>query len=137
MVEVTFTALPDSSDARGASYSLLGDLIGSMKEVRDAHIASVRPGAIRGNHYHGVRNEIITVVFADAWAFYWDTGDGTAVHRRQFTGSGAVAIGVPQYWSHAVKNEGELDLWLFNLSDIDTNRESGTASDAFTRRVVE
>ena len=54
------------------------------------------------------------------------------VRRREFTGSGAVAINVPRHWSHAVKNEGELDLWLFNASDIDTNRESGEASDAFT-----
>jgi dTDP-4-dehydrorhamnose 3,5-epimerase-like enzyme len=136
MTNIVFTPLPDSSDERGASFSLCGEVLDTVPKVRDVHIASVRPGAIRGNHYHSVKTEVITVVYADAWSFYWDTGDGTEVERRQFSGSGAVAITVPLAWSHAVKNEGPSDLWLFNASDVAPNRQAGSRYDSHVRNVV-
>jgi oxalate decarboxylase/phosphoglucose isomerase-like protein (cupin superfamily) len=136
VTDVRFTPLPDSSDERGASYSLLADVLDAMPGVRDVHIASVRPGAIRGNHYHSVRTEVITVVYVDRWSFSWDTGEGTDVRRRQFDGAGAVAVNVPRHWSHAVRNEGTRDLWVFNLSDTAFAPGSERTADAYRREVV-
>jgi oxalate decarboxylase/phosphoglucose isomerase-like protein (cupin superfamily) len=137
MPNVVFTPLPDSSDERGVSFSILGELLDSMPKVRDVHISSLRPGAIRGNHYHSVKTEVITVAYVDAWSFYWDMGEGTEVQSRQFVGTGAVAVAVPLNWSHAVRNEGASDLWLFNASDMAFGREPGAASDSHVRKVVQ
>jgi len=136
MPTVVFTPLPDSSDERGVSFSLLSEVLDMIPKVQDVHIASVRPGAIRGNHYHSVKTEVLTVAYVDAWSFYWDTGEGTEAQRRQFVGTGAVAVIVPLAWSHAVKNEGASDLWLFNASDVAFSREPGAVSDSHTRKVV-
>lgn len=134
MADLTFTPLPESSDERGVSFALLSDVLTRMDKVLDVHIAAVRPGAIRGNHYHSVKSELITVVYSDTWSFYWDTGDGTEVHSRQFPGRGGVAITVPNDWAHAVRNEGASDLWLFNLADL--AYQPGESSDSHPRLVV-
>lgn len=134
MPTITFTPLPGTSDERGASFSLLTDVIDLMPRIRDVHIASIRPGAVRGNHYHSVKTEVITVVYTDAWSFYWDTGEGTGVQRRRFAGSGAVAVSTPREWAHAVRNEGASDLWMFNASDV-AYREGPGASDSHPRVV--
>jgi dTDP-4-dehydrorhamnose 3,5-epimerase-like enzyme len=134
MPDVTFEPLPESTDGRGESFSLLSDALATMDKVLDVHIASVRPGAVRGNHYHSVKTELITVVYSDDWTFYWDTGVGSEIRRREFTGRGAVAVSVPRDWSHAVKNEGASDLWLFNLSDLAF--DTGVPSDSHPRVVV-
>ncbi len=134
MPDVSFVPLPESTDGRGESFSLLSDVLATMDKVLDVHIASVRPGAVRGNHYHSIKTELITVVYSDDWSFYWDTGDGTEVCSRRFTGRGAVTVTVPRDWSHAVKNDGRSDLWLFNLSDLAF--EAGVPSDSHARVVV-
>jgi dTDP-4-dehydrorhamnose 3,5-epimerase-like enzyme len=134
MPDLTFMPLPESSDGRGVSFVILGEVLATMDNVLDVHIASVRPGAIRGNHYHSVKTELITVIYSDSWSFHWDTGEDTEVHSRQFAGAGAVAVVVPHAWSHAVKNEGATDLWLFNASDMAF--EPGAPSDSHVRAVV-
>jgi hypothetical protein len=125
--------LQDSTDDRGASFSVPLELLRHVEAVRDVHIAVVRPGRIRGNHYHARHAEIITVVYQDDWSLHWDTGAGTRVHNRSFTGRGAVSIVVPLHWSHAVKNDGGIDLWLFNASDL---AFAYGARDAVTRVVA-
>jgi uncharacterized cupin superfamily protein len=45
---------------------MLSDVLAMIDKVLDVHIASVRPGAARGNHYHSVKAELITVVYSDA-----------------------------------------------------------------------
>lgn len=125
--------LQDSTDDRGASFSVPLEVLRHVEAVRDVHIAVVRPGHIRGNHYHARHAEIITVVYQDDWSLHWDTGAGTTVHNRSFTGCGAVSIVVPLHWSHAVKNDGGIDLWLFNASDL---AFAHGARDAVTRMVT-
>jgi len=110
--------LHDSTDERGASFSVPLEILRQLEAVRDVHIAAVRPGRTRGNHYHARHGEIITVVYQDDWSLHWDTGVGTTVQNRRFTGCGAVSIVIPLHWSHAVKNDGRIDLWLFNASDL-------------------
>lgn len=134
--EMVITQLPESTDERGLSFSLSTEMIADLI-VRDVHIAAIRPGHVRGNHYHAKKNELITVVYTDDWSLHWDTGLGTAVHSRSFSGTGAVSITVPLQWSHAVRNDGERDMWLFNITDMSSDRSQPAASqDAHSREVV-
>jgi oxalate decarboxylase/phosphoglucose isomerase-like protein (cupin superfamily) len=134
--ELTITQLPDSADKRGMSFSLPEEVIGDLA-IKDVHVAAIHPGHIRGNHYHAKKSEIITVVYKDSWSLHWDTGLGTSVRSRKFQGRGAVSIHVPLLWSHAVKNDGSEDLWLFNVTDMSFDRSlPGSDQDALARKVV-
>lgn len=134
--DVVIRQLPESSDQRGSSYSLTAEVIDDLT-IRDVHIAAVHPGHVRGNHYHTKKTELITVVYADAWSLHWDTGPGTTVSSKNFGGSGAVTVSFPFNWSHAVRNDGSTDLWLFNVTDMSFDRSlTGASQDAPPRKVV-
>ena len=62
--DVVITELPDTSDERGMSFSLSGETIARLT-VRDIHLAAIRPGYVRGNHYHAKKIELITVIYSD------------------------------------------------------------------------
>jgi dTDP-4-dehydrorhamnose 3,5-epimerase-like enzyme len=105
------------ADERGESYSVpLGylELLGAPKDV---HVASIRPGHVRGNHYHVERHELIMVLPHDAWSLHWDAGADTQVSTRVFQEVRAVAIAIPTYCSHAIRNDGQTLLWLIAASD--------------------
>ena len=134
--EIVVTPLPESSDDRGFSFSLTAASIADVA-VRDVHIAAIRPGFVRGNHYHAKKTELITVVYRDDWSLHWDTGLETPVQSRTFSGFGAVSIGIPFLWSHAVRNDGREELFLFNLTDMSFDRSLSAADqDAIVRKVI-
>lgn len=132
---ITFRDLPDTGDRRGESYSI-GSAIHAYlgAKIEDAHLATVLPGALRGNHYHRARREVILVLYRDAWVFAWDTGEHTPRQSRSFTGTGAVMIEVTPLASHAMRNDGTQPLVLLGLSD---GPYEANAPDAFPRSVLE
>ena len=117
MQEMPVEILDDSGDARGRSVSLLSTHLSRIGPVRDIHIGEIRPGCIRGNHYHARRGEIITVVYTDRWSLHWDNGPRTAVHVRDFRGTGALTVTPPAMWAHAIKNTGTEPMWIIAVSD--------------------
>jgi len=134
--DLTITQLPDSTDKRGLSFSLPTEIIEDLA-VRDVHIAAVQTGHVRGNHYHAKKSELITVIYMNNWSLHWDTGAGTPVQCREFGGRGAVSIRFPLQWSHAIRNDGEKDLWLFNMTDTPFNSSiPSTSQDVHPRTVI-
>ncbi|MET9226390.1 cupin domain-containing protein [Lentzea sp. NPDC003310] len=127
-----------STDDRGFSFSVLRDQLGLIGPIQDVHIAEIRPGAVRGNHFHAHRGELIAVVATGRWSVHWDTGEGTEVHSRSFDGNGAVAVVPPRGWSHAVKNDGDESMWIYAASDATYDRHDPdpVARDAVRRVVV-
>ena len=82
---------------------------------------------------------MIAVVYSDSWSLYWDTGPpSTQVQNSHFTGSGAVAVFPPLNWSHAVRNDGDLDLLIVAASDAPYDGRSGSPAgvDAVPRRLT-
>jgi oxalate decarboxylase/phosphoglucose isomerase-like protein (cupin superfamily) len=122
--DIVVTVLDDSSDERGWSFSLLEQQLSLIGKIKDMHLATIRPGSVRGNHYHAHRGELITVIFQDAWSLHWDTGEGTRPRHRGFEGSGAVSFAPPLNWSHAVRNDGRTDLMLVASSDAPYDRHA-------------
>ncbi|MGY2062220.1 polysaccharide biosynthesis C-terminal domain-containing protein, partial [Nocardia gipuzkoensis] len=126
-----------STDDRGWSCALLAEQLSRIGAIADVHIGEIRPGGVRGNHWHARRGELIAVVATDRWSLHWDTGEGTEVRTRHFE-AGAVAVAPPPGWAHAVRNDGARSMWIFAASDAPYDRHATdpVARDAIPRVVV-
>lgn len=135
MIDRTFSVvdLKDSGDERGSSFSVSAELFAGPFPVADMHVATIEPGAIRGNHYHVLRREVLVVMAVDRWSLHWDEGGDTPVRRHEFTGPGVVLVTVPSSMSHAIRNEGAVPMQIIGLSD---GPYDATRPDAYPRTVV-
>jgi dTDP-4-dehydrorhamnose 3,5-epimerase-like enzyme len=107
--------LANSGDARGFSFTP-PQALAFLGDVKDIHLASSAPGAVRGNHYHLHKREAIILLPGAAWSLHWDEGEGTPIQRRSFEGASAVLLLVSPECSHAVRNDGATLLWLVACS---------------------
>jgi hypothetical protein len=114
---VKVTVLEDSGDQRGSSFATGPAWLAFLGKIEEAHITTLLPGHVRGNHYHVQRREVIVVLYSDEWQLNWDRGAETAIERRQFSGAGAVLIEAERLATHAVANTGKLPLWIVALSN--------------------
>lgn len=121
------------ADERGESFSVPLQYLEFLGAPKDVHIASIRHGHVRGNHYHVERHELILVLPHDVWSLHWDVGADTDICTRTFQGAGAVAIAVPPHSAHAIRNDGRAPLWLIAASDF---HYSSADPDVYRRVVV-
>lgn len=131
--KVRMTQLEDSADVRGSSFtpSILWQRL--LSNNMDIHLMTLRPGFVRGNHYHRNRFEVLLMVYADAWSLHWDSGPETPTEHHSFSGSGAVMVEIEPLASHAIRNDGACDLQIIGLANIAYEPSS---PDAYPRRVV-
>jgi dTDP-4-dehydrorhamnose 3,5-epimerase-like enzyme len=88
------------SDARGAVVEpLKADDLAAQKNV---HVVVSQPGCVRGNHYHKVGTEMITVI-GPALARFRDGDEASDVEIKA---GEAIRFTIPPGVSHAVKNTG-------------------------------
>jgi dTDP-4-dehydrorhamnose 3,5-epimerase-like enzyme len=139
LTDIEFMNLGSSADHRGDSYSVTPTELASLESVQDVHIAEIRPGHIRGNHYHLSHGELITVIHQGAVSVHWDTGEDTQRKSRTFTGAGAFSFAPPLGWAHAVRNDGDGSVWIFVASDKPYNESDvdEVARDSIRRAVAE
>lgn len=112
-MSVQIRELTARTDPRGASF----DVAVPFAAAGECHIATIRPGHVRGNHFHTTRHELLVVVATGRWTLFWDEGEGTPVQQRTFE-AGAVEMQFPPLEAHAVRNDGGSDLHLFVLGDV-------------------
>ncbi len=130
-MKIQISELGNNGDRRGFSFTAPVEALEYVGRMADVHLASTKPGAVRGNHYHLRRREAIVVLPGAKWSFHWDEGDETAAQHREFDGSHAVLVLVAPEASHAVRNDGEESLWLAAISS-----ELYDPAESVTRRVV-
>jgi dTDP-4-dehydrorhamnose 3,5-epimerase-like enzyme len=113
---VEIHVLAPEEDDRGRTYSMpsLGEF---LTRIADLHAMTIRPGAVRGNHFHRHKREALIVHFADRWELRCDAGEGTDVDARQFGGEGAVALLISPGCAHALRNTGAADIVVVAASD--------------------
>lgn len=133
MAQVRFSVLKDCGDQRGSSFQTGSEWLAFLGSMDDAHIATILPGAVRGNHYHRLRREAIAVLFTDAWRLAWDRGEGTEVIVHDFSGAGAVTIEADPLAAHAIANTGRAPLWIVALSH---GAWDPVAPDSYPRRLL-
>lgn len=73
--------LSDAPDPRGSSFSIPENRLPPDFVVRDAHVMTVQPGAVRGDHFHCAKREVFLVTYLDSWSLHWDGGRGTSTAR--------------------------------------------------------
>ena len=123
--------LTNLGDARGLSFTVHPDALAFVGRMSDVHMASTKPGAVRGNHYHLRRREAILIMPGTKWSLHWDAGEDTPAKHRDFDGSKAVLVLVSPGESHAVRNDGDRDMWLVAISS-----ETYDPTESVTRKVV-
>jgi oxalate decarboxylase/phosphoglucose isomerase-like protein (cupin superfamily) len=126
------TVIEDSGDGRGSSFPVPGACLTGGFPVHDAHLSTLMPGRVRGDHFHVARQEILLVMSVDRWSLHWDSGAGTRVDSRAFDGPTAVVIQVPPHASHAIRNDGDAPLQIVGLTD---GPYDPAAPDAYLRQV--
>ncbi len=134
---VVFTIIQVKEDGRGRSGSLPGDALHYLAAVRDVHFAEIRPGTIRGNHYHILRHEVILVWHSGSWSLHHDSGEGTEIVVDMFQGAGIVSILVPPGCAHAIRNEGRRALIIVGLGDREFVENSPDSHPRIVAEVVE
>jgi oxalate decarboxylase/phosphoglucose isomerase-like protein (cupin superfamily) len=129
--KIQFIELPNHGDARGFSFTVPAEALKALGRVADVHLASIKPGAVRGNHYHKKGRMGIVVLPGAKWSFHWDEGEGAEPRHRVFDGSRAVLVLVAVGSSHAVSNDDKGLLWMATISS-----EKYSAADRVARKVV-
>jgi dTDP-4-dehydrorhamnose 3,5-epimerase-like enzyme len=116
--KVQIAELGNRGDARGLSFSAPPEALRFVGGMSDVHLASTKPGAVRGNHYHLLRREALVVMPGAKWSLHWDEGQNCPVQHREFDGASAVLVLISPGASHAVRNDSdrEDELWLIAIS---------------------
>jgi len=124
MNKIKIRELENRSDNRGSSFCVPEDSLNFIDKVHNFHIATIKPDAIRGNHYHCHAKEYIIIVYDDSWTLAYDQGNGSGVKLKQFNGSGTIAVEIEEKITHAVKNTGKTDLTIVAFTDkiLDTEK---------------
>jgi dTDP-4-dehydrorhamnose 3,5-epimerase-like enzyme len=125
------TELSDRGDARGFSFTAPAEALAFVGRMADVHLASTRPGAVRGNHYHVRRRQAIMALPGMKWSLHWDEGEGSPAQHREFEGSRSVLVLLSPGPSIAVRNDGDGDLWIVTISS-----EAFDPADSIPRKVV-
>jgi dTDP-4-dehydrorhamnose 3,5-epimerase-like enzyme len=123
--------LPNFGDTRGMSFTVPAEALAFVGRMADIHLASTKPGATRGNHYHLRRREAIIVMTGSKWSLHWDEGNNSPAEHREFGGKMAVLVLVSPGQSHAVRNDGGRELWLVAISS-----ETYDPAESVSRKVI-
>ncbi len=114
---VRITIIQDQGDTRGSAFPLPNGFIDFVSPQADFSIMTIKPRCIRGNHYHVHSREILVIIHNDDWSLHWDTGPGTPKQSQKFIGCGAEMIEIDRPSAHALRNDGENNLYMFHIRD--------------------
>lgn len=104
------------SDKRGIIFEpVAGDVLKSGG-IRNAHVATMTPGAVRGNHFHVEQTETISVFGSSGIIKFRDIKTGKEETAEIEAGS-SVTFSVKPGIAHAVKNTGEGTMVLVCMTD--------------------
>jgi dTDP-4-dehydrorhamnose 3,5-epimerase-like enzyme len=129
--KLRISELSNRGDARGFSFTAPAEALAFVGRIADVHLASTKPGAVRGNHYHVRRRQAIMAQPGVNWSLHWDEGEGSPAQHREFEGSRAVLVLLSPGASIAMRNEGNSDLWIVTISS-----ETYDPADSIPRKVV-
>ncbi|OGG96842.1 MAG: hypothetical protein A2508_09975 [Candidatus Lambdaproteobacteria bacterium RIFOXYD12_FULL_49_8] len=102
--------IKNRGDHRGDSFELPQECYHFIGQIADLHFATFFPGALRGNHYHLKKREILIFQVADLIEIFWRAPGSEHTQSKNFVGPMMLACLVEPGWGHAVKNPGKLPI---------------------------
>ncbi|NQT23914.1 WxcM-like domain-containing protein [candidate division KSB1 bacterium] len=117
MSSITIHHLDNLGDQRGVMHRVDQSSLDFLDPCREMHSGTIEPGAIRGNHYHTDRKELLIIIHSDEFQFAWQEKGQADIQIETFTGSGAVTIEISPGAIHAIKNTGQKSMTLIACSD--------------------
>lgn len=112
---LTVVELDDHDDGRGGAFYLPHDALEWLGPMAEVHLVTARSGAIRGNHLHERRRELILVHGIGPWELAWRPAGGDTA-KRTFREPGAVLLAVEPGTPHAIRNLGDEELVIVSCS---------------------
>ncbi len=97
----------------------------------EMHITELKSGAVRGNHWHDNRNEVMVVQADSQWQFAWsEDKDTPPAETLSFAACEFAAILIPRLTCHAIRNCGEKPIWVAAIAD---GKYDGITPDTYAR----
>ena len=109
-------------DDRGWGLDLWTALGRNSKLIGDLHVVSMKPGKIRGNHYHKNSTEWILFLGGNAKLIWREVG-GRSIKSVMITGLTPKLYEVPPNVEHAIRNEDRHDIYVASINDSE-NRQT-------------
>jgi dTDP-4-dehydrorhamnose 3,5-epimerase-like enzyme len=82
-----------------------------LGDVRNLHIVSMEPGAIRGEHHHKNQLEFL-LIMGSSVELVWQLPGDTRKHRRKVDANPPVVLRVAPNVMHAIKNTSEERIYV-------------------------
>ena len=130
---IEIEGLKSSSDSRGFSIRPLSDEELQTKKIFNLHLVSLKPGVVRGNHFHRYQNEVICVFGSRCKMAVVDNKTGKR-EEEIIEEDKRVLLKIPTNVTHALKNIGNDTLYLLCYSDREYNPEN---HDAVANKILE
>jgi len=106
------------SDDRGWGINLLNVSGINPKSIGDLHIVSMKPGKVRGNHYHEKATEWI-LFFGGNAKLTWRELGGKTINEIEVSGLVPTMYRIPPNIEHAVINKSKNDIYLVSINDME------------------
>ncbi len=113
-LQPTFHTPLDHSDGRGDSLALPARFLAEFGCLRELHLVTLAPRAVRGNHVHD-HDEMLLVLHRGNWVLHW-WQEGQDTESRHFSGVGQQLITLPAGLWHALKNLADTELIVTSAS---------------------
>ena len=119
-------------DDRGWSIRPITDEEISAGKIKDIHMVSMRPGAIRGNHYHAYKTEHIFIMGSVCRVVVMD--NNTKERKEEIIEHNKKALLViPPHVTHAIENVGNEMSYLLCYSKAEEDLD---VSDVVKNKIV-
>ncbi len=127
--EIEIISLAAREDQRGRAYSIPQAGIDFLDGIiADTHLAEIKPGSVRGNHWHNNRWEVLLFNCSDSCTFAWADSPEGHPQTRDFAAGDCIAVLLPPFTPHAIKNTGSDVLWITSMAN---SRYDGQTQDTF------
>jgi dTDP-4-dehydrorhamnose 3,5-epimerase-like enzyme len=108
-------------DDRGYGLNLLAASGMTSKPIGDLHAVSMKPGKIRGNHYHEKSTEWLLFLGGKAKLVWREVG-GNSINSVVISGLTPSLYEIPPNVEHAVINEDQHEIYLVSMNEMEDRR---------------
>jgi uncharacterized RmlC-like cupin family protein len=104
------------NDERGWGTSPI-EAVGIQKDLLGSiHLALIKPGCKRGNHYHTSSTEWL-LIFGGPARFYWRSRSGDSVREENINAMEPALFEIPPNVGHTILNDSKSNIYLMAFSD--------------------